>query len=269
MNTLSVNAETQRILNELLFLREPPLALKLVAVGETVSESAYRPIAQGKHLALCQAFALARRKGKTIYMSKESHWCWNPLIAFGHVKCEEKGDPGFETLCGVTGIADPKASEEYLRSFPKLPYQKYDGLLIAPLDRADFTPDLLLIYCDNGQLRTILMAARRSGQLVKSEFDALDSCLYSVIPPLQTGEYRITLPDPGEYERALTDKHTIIFSIPAAKLDEFLGFAQELLDAGTNDRSFRPEMEADFARPPFYNEVFAAWGLGQGEDWDK
>jgi uncharacterized protein (DUF169 family) len=266
MNESSKNAARHESIKEFLGLKFPPVALKLVTGGEAAPEAAYRPSAHGKHLALCQAFALARRDGKTIYMGEEDHWCWNPLIAFGHVKCEEKGDPGFETICSVIGVEDPGAAEKFVSSFMKLPYKKYDGVLIAPLDRADFPPDVLLIYCEPGQLRTILLATRRSGQLVRSEFDALDSCLYATIPPLLTGDYRITFPDPGEYERALTDDHTVIFSVPTVKLGEFFGFVEKLLDAGTSWRSFSLEIKEDFPRPPFYDEVFKAWGLDTGDD---
>lgn len=269
MDVLSANAKYQRLITDLLVLKYPPIALKLIEEGQPVLQDAYIPIEHGEHIALCQAFALSRRNGKTVYMNKESHWCWNPLIAFGHVKCEEKGDPGFETLCKVAGVDDPEAAEKFVSSFMKLPYKKYNGLLISPLDKAEFEPDIVLVYCGNGQLRTLLMALRQSGELIKSEFYALDSCLFSIIPPLTTGEYRITLPDPGEYERALTDNNTIIFSIPAEKSDELQGYIKNLLDAGMNDLSFSQDMKADFSRPPFYNEVFEAWGLEKGIDWER
>ena len=136
------------------------------------------------------------------------------------------------------------------------------GFLTAPLSKAAFEPDIWLIYCNNGQLRTILRAVKtQTGELLRSEFDALDSCLYSVIPPLLTGDYRITLPDPGEYERALTDENTIIFSVPAAKFNEFIAGAELATEHHFKNSELYMEMKEDFSRPPFYNEVFKAWGL--------
>jgi uncharacterized protein (DUF169 family) len=269
MDESSSNMAHFQIIKEFLGLRFPPVALKLVEDGDVVTETVYRPSAHGRHLALCQAFALARRDGKTIYMGKKDHWCWNPLITFGHVKCEAKGDPGFETICAAVGIEDPAIAEQFVSSYMKLPYRKYDGVVVAPLDRADFPPDVLMIYCEPGQLRTILLALKRSGRLVRSEFDALDSCLYATIPPFLTGEYRITVPDIGEYERALTDDHTMIFSVPAARIDEFFDLVGKLLESGRSYRSFPPAINEDFPRPPFYEEVFSAWGLDAREDGER
>ena len=263
MDALRTNGEHSGIIEALLGLRFEPVALKLVEAGGEVPERAYRPTDDGgEHLALCQAFALSRRNRRTVYMRREDHWCWNPLIAYGHVRCEVPGDPGFELICKAVGIRDAAQAEEFVRGFMKLPLNKYDGILTAPLSRADFEPDLWLIYCDNGQMRTILRAVKsQTGGLLKSEFDALDSCLYSVIPPIITGEYRITLPDPGEYERALTDVNDIIFSVPAARFSEFLAGAEYLTKRKMGNGALRMEMKGDFRRPPFYEEIFKAWGL--------
>jgi len=269
MDTKTRNTEHLQTINELLGLRCEPIALKMIEYGGDVPRDAYRPReSDGVHLALCQAFALSRRNRKIVYMRREDHWCWNPILAYGHVKCESPSDPGFDTICSVIGIKDEVAAREFVASFPKLPLGKYEGILTAPLSRADFEADLWLIYCDNAQLRTILRAVKsQTGKLLHSEFDALDSCLYSVIPSLLDGDYRITLPDPGEYERALTEENTIIFSVPAPKIAEFIDGARAQLAMGMNNDSLTMEMKYDFARPPFYNEVFRAWGLDEGEDW--
>ncbi|MEM2320875.1 MAG: hypothetical protein QXS79_03205 [Candidatus Bathyarchaeia archaeon] len=34
----------------------------------------------GYHLAMCQAFALARREEKTLVMMKQDNWCFEPII---------------------------------------------------------------------------------------------------------------------------------------------------------------------------------------------
>jgi len=271
MDALTINKANYAIIDELLDLKYEPVALKMVEPGGYVPATAYKPKEDSnKHIALCQAFALARRDRKTVYLRKEDHWCWNPLIAYGYLKCEEKGDPGFETICRTTGIKDAEAAEAAVSAFEKLPLGKYEGILLAPLSNADYEPDLWLTYCDNGQLRTILRAIKtQTGKLLKSEFDPLDSCMYAVIPSLKTGEYRITFPDPGEYELALTDASTVMFSIPAPKFDEFLAGAKRLIDTHTTNKAFTMKMKEDYPRPPFYNELFSAWNLELGQDRDR
>src|SRR5690554_928864 len=136
-------------------------------------------------------------------MLTEDHWCWAPLIGFGLVEFDENHE-SFPLISKFLGIADPEATQRFLRDFPRLKYGKYIGLVAAPLKSAEFEPDLVLIYATNAQLRKILMAVKFTrGELVSSQFDAIDSCVYSTIPVIKSGEYRITFPDPGDIERAL------------------------------------------------------------------
>ncbi len=266
---LKTNESRQKKLGELLELRYPAVALKMTNDDSEVPETALRPMEQkGRHIALCQAFALARRQGKTVYMRKQDHWCWNPLITYGAVECA-RGSKPFNEIASLMGISEADKAEEFVAAFPKLPLGKYAGILIAPLDKADFQPDVTLVYCKNDQLRLILMAVNsQTGAMLDSSFTALDSCVYSVIPPLLEGEYRITLPDPGEYERALTAEDDIIFTIPAQREEEFYKGVDFQLQRGGRD-SFYYMMKEDFERPPFYNRLFEAWGLDTGDDWDK
>ncbi|NLO98310.1 MAG: hypothetical protein GX091_09645, partial [Peptococcaceae bacterium] len=55
------------------------------------------------------------------------------------------------------------------------------------------------------QLLNILLAIKfKTASLIDSQFDPIDSCVFSTIPVIKNGKYRITLPDPGEHERAMT-----------------------------------------------------------------
>ena len=77
-------------------LRSYPIALKFYEKAAEVPEDAVFPMKKfGKHMALCQTFSYTRMKGMTIAMTTEDHWCWNPLIGFGHVECVP-GQPQFD-----------------------------------------------------------------------------------------------------------------------------------------------------------------------------
>jgi len=267
---LKINSQRQQLMDKLFRLRYPAVAIKFIEDESQVPENAFRPFRdKGKHIAICQAYAMARRQGKVIYMTKEDQWCWNPLVTYGMVKFE-RGNPDFDLISSFMGIKDKEKADDFVEKFPKLPYGKYCGTLCAPLDKADFEPDIMLIYCTNAQLRFMLMGVmNQTGEMLDSSFTPLDSCVYSVIPPFHEGNYRITLPDPGEYERALVGEDEIIFTVPYQRMDEFYAGLAYLDGRGQTVNTFSPMMKEDFQRPPFYNTVFEMWGLEQGELWDR
>jgi uncharacterized protein (DUF169 family) len=236
-------------LERLLVLRTSPLAIKLLEKEEDVPEGAIRPKKErGYHLALCQAFAMSRRERVAVAMLKEDHWCWAPLIAYGLVDKR-----------GVEDLILPKGQAEIM---PSLGYGKYAGIVSAPLRAANFQPDVVLVYSNTAQLRSMLMAAKNvEGTLVTSQFDPIDSCVYSIVPVLLTGQYRITLPDPGEYQRAMAGEDEIIFSIPVDKIATLVSELKRSDERQRGHTHIDLEMRPDFPQPEFYRKLFEAWGL--------
>jgi uncharacterized protein (DUF169 family) len=246
-------------LEKLLMLRTSPIAVKMLEREADIPKEAIRPKRyRGQHLAQCQVFALTRRKGETIAMLKEDNWCWAPLIGYGLV-------PPFDekTISPMIYIVENMdAAKKVFKTFPRFDEGKYIGILTAPLKMASFKPDLVLIYSNTAQLRSLLLAIKyKGGELVKSEFDPIDSCVYSVVPTIKSGEYRITLPDPGEYERAMTGEDEIILSVPPAKMDEMMAGLKFFEEMKMGYRHFSMQMTPDFPQPPFYEELFKKWGL--------
>jgi uncharacterized protein (DUF169 family) len=246
-------------LEELLWLRTSPIAVKMLEKEADIPPEAVRPKRdRGYHLAQCQAFALSRRRGETIAMLKEDLWCWAPLIGYGLVPpLDEK------TISPMIYIVENmKAARKVDKVWPRLEQGRYIGILSAPLKKASFEPDLVLIYSNTAQLRSMLLAVKfKEGYLVKSEFDPIDSCVYSVVPVILNGEYRITLPDPGEYERAMADEGEIILSVPKAKLGELVEELKSFDKMKMGYRYFNMQMTPDFPQPQFYKELFKMWGL--------
>lgn len=270
MDSLTMNKSASAELNEMLRLRYEPVAVKLVADKAEIPDDALYPLRDfGKHMALCQAFAMARRDRKTVYTDKMTEWCWNPLIGFGLVECPEGSQP-FEIVCKNLGISDVEKAREFFAKFPTLEYGKYEGILSAPLGECAAAPDVVLIYCNNAQLRSMLWAIKGiTGKIVSTEMDAIDSCVYSCVVPIKTGEYRVTLPDIGEYERAGAGEDEVILSVPGHRLGELLDGLRPFYERGMCYTQLSKEMQLEFSRPPFYNELFESWGLDKGDDWSR
>jgi uncharacterized protein (DUF169 family) len=259
MTTLDEYNNYGEELKRLLLLRTSPIAVKMLEREEDIPEGAIRPKRdRGYHLAQCQAFALTRRRGEMIVMLKEDNWCWAPLIGYGLV--EPLDENTISPLIYI--VENMEAAKKVAKNFPRFEYGKYVGILSAPLKTASFKPDLVLIYSNTAQLRSMLLAIKyKEGYLLKSEFDPIDSCVYSVVPAIQNGGYRITLPDPGEYERAMAEEGEIILSVPPDRLEELvmgLRFFEKIKLGYTH---LTMEMRPDFPQPEFYKELFQMWGL--------
>jgi uncharacterized protein (DUF169 family) len=159
-------------------------------------------------------------------------------------------------------VENMEAAKKMLKTFPRLEYGKYIGILSAPLRTASFVPDLVLIYSNTAQLRSLLLAAKyKGGDLVTSQFDPIDSCVYSVVPVILNGQYRITLPDPGDYERAGAGEDEIILSVPGDKLEELMSGMRQFDEMKMGYVNFAMDVRPDFPRPEFYKELYKVWGL--------
>ena len=270
MTNSELNIKHNKELRDMLILRYAPIAIKMIENEDDIPERAIRPMRDmKKHMAICQAFALSRRDNKTIYMDKHSEWCWNPLIAFGFVECTE-GMESFDIVCRCLGISDANAAREFFAKFPTLPLNKYKGVLITPLADCETEPDVVLIYCNGAQLRHLAWAVKNvTGNIISTQLDAIDSCAYSCVVPMKTGEYRVTLPDVGEYERAGAEENEIILSAPGARMEELLSGLRPFSERGMGFANLARSMEFEFARPAFYNELFGLWGLDQSEEWKR
>ena len=261
MQDISVYQDYAKTLRSAFLLRSYPIAVKFYENIEDVPKNAIFPKRDlGKHMAMCQAFSYSRMRGATVAMTKTDHWCWNPLIGFGAVECLP-GQPQFDEVVKFLGIRDKAKAETFFAHFPRLPMNRYAAVVTAPLETAEFYPDVVLIYAEAAKINHMLRGIKAvTGDYVRSIFDGIDSCVYCTVPSMQTNEYRITFPDPGDRERAHARDDEVILTIPGGRLDEFMG-SQDMESTYGRFGDHLLGLELDFARPPFYTKLFELWGL--------
>ncbi|MBN2317606.1 MAG: DUF169 domain-containing protein [Acidobacteria bacterium] len=224
-----------------LILRTSPVAVKMIRTEAEIPKEAFRPKRDGNyHIAQCQAFGMSRREGKTVAMLKEDHWCPTALMSYGMVE-------------------QPDNMAMFGESFESFETGKYVGIVTAPLKKATFVPDVVLIYSNPGQIRALTLTMMYDGGESQVSYHFfLPSCGHCVVDPMKTGKYAIVLPDPGEHQRALTMEEELIFAVPQQKMAGLM--------AGVNGRGFSHRdrymsMLPDFEQPQFYKDMFKSWGL--------
>jgi hypothetical protein len=84
---------------------------------------------------------------------------------------------------------------------------------------------------------------------------------YLLIPVMKTGRYMVAFPDFGECERALAADEEIILSIPKGRMEEFMAGQTEREKGNFGGAHLNYAMLSDFPQPPFYQRLFARWGL--------
>jgi uncharacterized protein (DUF169 family) len=214
---------------------------------------------RGEHYAMCQAFAVARRQGMTLAMFIEDHWCFEPIISYGLVQTPQDYLDGFTNSFF---IADKQAAAKHAREMTRIPVGKYAGMVLGPLKTANFVPDLTMIYSNTAQLRHLLLSLRYlNGTQVTSTIDPIGSCVHSIVPSLLNGECQITVPDPGDFERAGAQEDEMILTVPTRRLKELMDGIYHFEKSNMGFRRFSYALKTDFQQPPFYQEYFKKWGL--------
>jgi uncharacterized protein (DUF169 family) len=242
-DTTGVNKKFAEELERILLLRTSPVAVKMLSKEDDIPKDAVRPKRdRGYHLTQCQAFAMSRRDKTTVAMLKGDNWCPTAVMAYGLV----------EKQASVNQWSHPYDTFEY---------GKYIGIVTAPLSMADFEPDVVLIYAKPAQLRGLLLSMKTADvPEVKHHFFP-PSCGWSVVNPIKEGKYYIVLPDPGEYQRALTEEGDLIFSIPQIKMPELMAGLRKNEHGPFSYRDHQMFMETDFPLPELYKEMFKNWGM--------
>jgi uncharacterized protein (DUF169 family) len=257
----TINTYGSDLLN-MLVLRTYPIAIKMLKNESETPKGAVRPKRDLKtHYSACQAFGIVRRRGTALAMFLEDHWCFEPIIGYGLV---EPPKDFMEGSGSAFFVESKEGAKKRSNEIALLPHGTYAGMVLAPLHKASFSPDLTMIYCTPTQLRHLLFSyMQKNGRRVNSTLDPLWSCVHSIVPSLLKGTCEVTVPDPGDFERAGAADDEMIFTVPAANMKELMDGVYHYEKMGMGYRSFGHELKGDFQQPPFYQQYFKQWGLDE------
>jgi uncharacterized protein (DUF169 family) len=218
---LEILKRFKRAVDNYLSVATLPIAVKLLQRREDVPINIGRPIRDlGEPIRPCVGWHLARHKGLSVAMLEEdfSTDCPHALFIFGILEPIQQwieGDLSYEISAGSR-----EAAANMARNLFRLDVGKYKGMALAPLGKADFTPDLVMIYCNSRQAQRLILAAGwTNGEPVKSSMAGTCVCSESIVQPFQIGQPVVAIPCGGDREYAGAQDHEIVFTTPLDKLE--------------------------------------------------
>jgi len=241
-----------------------PVAVRMLRGGEKPPPKARRPLADMRtHVTVCQGWAIARRYGWTTVLTAEDMKCPLGALVAGFAAPNAYYDEG--NLCAGMYTADAESGARSEASVEKFMPGEIEGIVFAPLHRADFDPHVVIIYGNAAQvMRLVAAALYERGGRIASSFAARMDCSDHLVVPLRTDEPQVILPCNGDRIFAGAQDDEMAFTLP-------WGRCQELADglAGTQKGGIRYPIPSfltyEPGMPKKYEELLEMQRLGRPE----
>lgn len=210
------NKEVSNFLNEYLRTATYPVAIKLLK--EELPPNIKRASeVYGYPLSVCQGIAVARRLGRTLGFGISDHAC-----ALSHIYFGFKEEPDFykEGACVYPLYTrDLEAGTRTYKAEVHLEVGTFENMIVAPLHRADFEPDILIIYGNPAQIVRLIQAELyNEGGAITSSFMGRCACGSYISYPYKTGKCNVVIPGGGERVFAMTCDDEMAFAIPKGRI---------------------------------------------------
>lgn len=241
-------------LDQFLRLSTFPLALKMLKEGEPLPEKVRLPQKDlGKRIAICQAVSMARRYGWALALGGEELACPIGAVAMGFVPPIDYYQEG--TLCEGLYTQDKAAGARSEEAVDKFPLGYYQKILMAPVSRAAFAPDLFLIYGNSAQvLRLVQATLYHQGGKLTSSFRGRADCSEIIVSTLFADEPQVILPCTGDRIFGQTQDHEMAFSFPASWAPRLMEGLEATHRAGTR-YPIPVYLQYEAVFPPTYQEL--------------
>ncbi|HBX23230.1 MAG TPA: hypothetical protein DEF34_06335 [Desulfotomaculum sp.] len=196
-----------------------PVAVR-ISEHQDLPEGTRRPLeALGHPITICQGISMARNMGWALGFLREDHACAPSFVSLGLVEAPEVWKNGalVHPLYGETQEICARTQE----ALPALPLGRAASILLAPLAKADFKPDIILVYGLPAQVaRLVHSALYRRGGAFSTTYAGRNSCTSELVAPLLDQSCHLVVPGSGERLFAHTQDHEMCFTFHRSWLDD-------------------------------------------------
>ena len=208
-----------------------PMAIKMLKSEAEIPEKTRRPYKQtGKKVAICQGIGMARKYGWAVAMGKEDMACALGAAPFGFFQDIEFYNEGNLAAGMFTASKEIGKKEEDLVN--RFDFGTYSHILVAPLNRTAFEPDLYMVYGNPAQIMRLIQGALyNEGGAIKSSAMGRLGCS-AIITAIQEGECRYIVPGNGDRIFGMTQDYEMAFFIPPTKVDTLIDGLEKTHKAG-------------------------------------
>ena len=231
-----------------------PLAIKMLSNEAEIPDDAKNPLKDfGTPFTLCQAIGLCRREELTIVLDRDSQSCPIALAGLGFVRPDEYLT-GKHILAPVNQT--PEARKKIAETMPRFEFGRYKYILIAPILKANFDPDVIVFYGNGTQvMRMIQAAVFADGGAITSRSAGSGGCLLPIAGSILEDECKYILPGNGERRMGLVADGEMAFSMPKGKFEEVVE-GLRLSHEGKQNYPISPGyLKMEYKLPPTYAEL--------------
>ncbi len=218
--------EIGKKVKEALSLRTYPLGVKFCRSAQEAEKvmaeaKARRPLTEFNiRMPVCQAINTARTYRWTLGVTLEDSWCVGGSRAMGLL--DELPEYLYDDIVKFH-FKDEEAAKAVLEVAEKryLPLKSTYAVLVGPLERIRFEPDLCVAYGTPTQIAKIAKAFTWWGVVPEMKFVGQAACS-SISNAYLTGKPQISIPCSGEVLLGRTEEDEMSIAFPAKDLDKLL-----------------------------------------------
>ena len=219
------NKELSKKLSNVLKINAKPIAVKIVKKEE---ETKGLPPEPTKRFRYCQGLMQAE-KGEKLTLTKETLSCPAAAAAFGFSMLPDKISSG-EMLQSLGLFESKEAAANLMRNIPRLEQGIFKSISLSPLEKAEFTPDVVVIEDDPEKIMWINLASiHETGDRLFFSSSIFQACCVDVtVVPFLTKKINASFGCYGCREATDLKNDECLVGIPYEKLEEIIKALQDL-----------------------------------------